>query len=186
MRMNEEAGADEIWSVKKKQQKEASAPKATKSSPARIRIQKDVSELEEYSTMKTVGLEEDPQNFTLEISPDEGMYKGGTFKFRFKIPDAYPHEPPAVNCMQRIYHPNINPSGEVCLNILRPDWKPVLSLSSVFVGLQYLFLEPNADDPLNKEAAEVLRRNRAQFIQNVNASMAGGSIDGVGFDDVRV
>jgi len=36
------------------------------------------------------------------------------------------------------------------LNILREDWKPVLNLSSVLVGLQYLFLEPNPDDPLNK------------------------------------
>ena len=40
--------------------------------------------------------------------------------------------------------------GNVCLNILREDWKPVLNLNSVMVGLQYLFLEPNADDPLNK------------------------------------
>ena len=36
------------------------------------------------------------------------------------------------------------------MNILREDWKPVLNLNSVMVGLQYLFLEPNADDPLNK------------------------------------
>ena len=42
--------------------------------------------------------------------------------------------------------------GNVCLNILREDWKPVLNLNSVMVGLQYLFLEPNADDPLNKGA----------------------------------
>ena len=38
----------------------------------------------------------------------------------------------------------------MCLNILREDWKPVLNLNSVIVGLQYLFLEPNAEDPLNK------------------------------------
>lgn len=38
----------------------------------------------------------------------------------------------------------------MCLNILREDWKPVLNLTSVMVGLQYLFLEPNPDDPLNK------------------------------------
>lgn len=38
----------------------------------------------------------------------------------------------------------------MCLNILREDWKPVLNLNAVMVGLQYLFLEPNADDPLNK------------------------------------
>ena len=52
--------------------------------------------------------------------------------------------------MLQIYHPNVDLEGNVCLNILREDWKPVLNLNSVMVGLQYLFLEPNADDPLNK------------------------------------
>ncbi len=51
---------------------------------------------------------------------------------------------------RKIYHPNVDLEGNVCLNILREDWKPVLNLNSVMVGLQYLFLEPNADDPLNK------------------------------------
>lgn len=53
-------------------------------------------------------------------------------------------------CSSQIYHPNVDLEGNVCLNILREDWKPVLNLNSVMVGLQYLFLEPNADDPLNK------------------------------------
>lgn len=44
----------------------------------------------------------------------------------------------------------------MCLNILREDWKPVLNLNSVMVGLQYLFLEPNADDPLNKGSLDLL------------------------------
>ena len=55
-----------------------------------------------------------------------------------------------VKCEQKIYHPNIDLEGNVCLNILREDWKPVLTINSVVYGLQYLFLEPNPDDPLNK------------------------------------
>lgn len=79
----------------------------------------------------------------------------------------------------------------------------MLNLNSVMVGLQYLFLEPNADDPLNKgmcnflrhsmgfslclaEAAEELRRNRDQFLSNVAASMGGRNIKGVQYDNVRV
>ena len=57
----------------------------------------------------------------------------------------------------QIYHPNVDLEGNVCLNILREDWKPVLNLNSVMVGLQYLFLEPNADDPLNKGEQAVCR-----------------------------
>lgn len=78
------------------------------------------------------------------------MYKTGSFHFTFAINNNYPHDPPKVKCTQKIYHPNLDHDGNVCLNILREDWKPVLNLNSVMVGLQYLFLEPNADDPLNK------------------------------------
>lgn len=79
-----------------------------------------------------------------------GMYKNGTFDFTFAINNNYPHDPPKVKCVQKIYHPNIDLEGNVCLNILREDWKPVLNLNSVMVGLQFLFIEPNAADPLNK------------------------------------
>ena len=101
----------------------------------------------------------------------------------------------------QIYHPNVDLEGNVCLNILREDWKPVLNLNSVMVGLQYLFLEPNADDPLNKgkfhlnpykfqltfafsEAALEMSKNRDQFLHNVKQSMRGGHIKGVHYDNV--
>ena len=78
-------------------------------------------------------------NFTLSIEPDEGMYKGGTFHFNFAINQNFPHDPPKVKCTQKIYHPNIDLEGNVCLNILREDWKPVLNLNAVIVGLQVRF-----------------------------------------------
>lgn len=78
-------------------------------------------------------------NFTLTIEPDEGMYKGGTFHFNFAINQNFPHDPPKVKCTQKIYHPNIDLEGNVCLNILREDWKPVLNLNAVIVGLQVRF-----------------------------------------------
>src|ERR1700722_1656199 len=145
---------------------------------------------------------DDILNFTLTIEPDEGMYKGGRFNFSFAINQNFPHDPPKVKCTQKIYHPNVDLEGNVCLNILREDWKPVLNLNSVMVGLQYLFLEPNADDPLNKgmsffegseikvtpftEAAEDLRKNREQFVLNVKSSMRGGNIRGVQYARVTV
>lgn len=127
---------------------------------------------------------DDILHFTLSISPDEGMYKGGVFTFTFNISQNFPHEPPKVKCTQKIYHPNIDLEGNVCLNILREDWKPVLNLNAVIVGLQFLFLEPNASDPLNKEAAEDLARDREGFKRNVRSSMAGGSVRGGGYDRV--
>lgn len=97
----------------------------------------DLSELSLGSTMKTEFPDpDDILNFKLIIEPDEGMYRGGRFVFSFKINQNFPHEPPKVECTQKIYHPNIDLQGKVCLNILREDWKPVLNLNAVIVGLQ--------------------------------------------------
>ena len=79
---------------------------------------------------------DDILNFTLTIEPDEGMYKGGVFNFSFSVNQNFPHDPPKVKCTQKIYHPNIDLEGNVCLNILREDWKPVLNLNAVIVGMQ--------------------------------------------------
>ncbi|XP_074926816.1 NEDD8-conjugating enzyme Ubc12 [Chelonoidis abingdonii] len=126
--------------------------------------------------------QDDLLNFKLVICPDEGFYKGGKFVFSFKVGQGYPHDPPKVKCETMVYHPNIDLEGNVCLNILREDWKPVLTINSIIYGLQYLFLEPNPEDPLNKEAAEVLQNNRRLFEQNVQRSMRGGYIGSTYFE----
>jgi len=170
-----------------KKNEDKGANKRPKTSAAQIRVQKDLTELDLPPTMTTDFPDPtDLLNFRLTIKPDEGMYEGGAFQFSFTINSNYPHEPPKVKCTQKIYHPNVDLEGNVCLNILREDWKPVLNLNSVMVGLQYLFLEPNADDPLNKEAAEELRRSREQFIRNVKQTLHGGTIKGVSYDSVAV
>ncbi|KAL3841670.1 hypothetical protein ACJMK2_019784 [Sinanodonta woodiana] len=154
-----------------------------KASAAQLRIQKDINEL---NLPKTCQMEfpdpDDLLNFKLIICPDEGFYRGGRFVFSFKVGQGYPHDPPKVKCETMVYHPNIDLEGNVCLNILREDWKPVLTINSIVYGLQYLFLEPNPEDPLNKEAAEILQNNRRLFEQNVSKSMRGGYIGSVYFD----
>ncbi|KAI0996427.1 hypothetical protein K3495_g11754 [Podosphaera aphanis] len=176
-----------IWSMKQQQQKNENAEttpgaKKKKVTAAILRVQKDLSELSLPSTMRTDFPDPDDMlNFSLIIEPDEGIYKGGRFHFTFVISQNFPHEAPKVKCVQKIYHPNIDTEGNVCLNILREDWKPVLNLQSIVVGLQFLFLEPNASDPLNKEAAEDLRSNREGFKKNVRVSMGGGMVKGQTF-----
>jgi len=179
-----------IWSMKQKQKEQAEnteggATKKKRVTAAQLRVQRDLQELSLGTTMKmSFPNPDDILNFTLTIEPDEGMYKGGSFHFNFAINQNFPHDPPKVKCTQKIYHPNIDLEGNVCLNILREDWKPVLNLNAVIVGMQFLFLEPNASDPLNKEAAEDLRLHREGFKRNVRASMGGGMVRNVQYDRV--
>jgi len=85
-----------------------------------------------------------------------------------------------------VYHPNIDWDGKVCLNILRQDWMPVLSLGSVIFGLMTLFLEPNPDDPLNKEAAQLMIDRPKDFERNVKDALRGGTVAGRKFKVVIV
>jgi ubiquitin-conjugating enzyme E2 M len=67
------------------------------------------------------------------------------------------------------------------LNILRADWKPVLGINAVILGLIFLFIEPNPNDPLNKEAAELMRNSESAFKDKVKKTLKGGNIDGFTF-----
>ena len=150
-----------------------------KKTPGEIRIQKDIAELD-GGNVATIDFPNpnDLTSFTVTVTPDTGLWKGAQYVFHFAIPALYPHEPPKVTCRVKIYHPNINLQGNVCLNILREDWKPVLDINAVIYGLIYLFYEPNPDDPLNHEAAELFRKDPRQFERVVQRTLKGHSMAG--------
>ncbi len=120
-------------------------------------------------------------HYVLTIRPNDGLYKGADFRFTVQLTGSYPYEPPKVACETLVYHPNIDFEGHVCLNILRQDWTPALNLNAVNFGLMTLFLEPNPDDPLNKDAAKLMLDKPADFNANVRQSLRGGHVAGKTF-----
>ncbi|KAI5953181.1 UBC12 [Candida jiufengensis] len=163
----------------------SSTTTSSKVSAAQLRVQKDISELDLPKSIKlTFPQTQDFFNFDLKIIPQDGYYKQGTFKFKIEISQNFPIEPPKIKCLNKIYHPNIDLDGNICLNILREDWSPVLSLNSILIGLNFLFLEPNPNDPLNKEAANMLVKDKKQFERNVYNSMRGSYISSTQYDRV--
>lgn len=153
--------------------------KRQKLSPGEIRVQKDISELDGGNCVSTHF--PDPNNlmnFLVTVTPDEGYWRNYSYQFQFKIPNLYPHEPPKIRCLDKIYHPNIDVNGSVCLNILRTGWKPVLDVNSIIYGLIVLFTNPNGEDPLNISASKLLRENPEAFKRNVSRSLRGLSVDG--------
>ncbi|KAM7516284.1 hypothetical protein LguiA_005867 [Lonicera macranthoides] len=171
-----------LFKVKEKQREVAENSNGKgpvkKQTAGELRLHKDISELNLPSTcvISFPNGKDDLMNFEISIRPDEGYYLGGTFLFTFQVSPIYPHEPPKVKCKTKVYHPNIDLEGNVCLNILREDWKPVLNINTVVYGLYHLFTEPNHEDPLNHDAAAVLRDNPKAFQSNVKKAMLGGVV----------
>lgn len=164
--------------VREKQRKEATdaATQRARQTAGELRLQKDLSDLTLPSNMSISFPEgkDKLMHFHITIMPDEGIYKNGRFIFEFTVPLGYPYDAPKVKCRTKVYHPNLDLEGNVCLNILREDWKPVLSISSVIHGLQFLFLDPNPEDPLNKDAATRLQENAKQFEAIVQRAILSG------------
>ena len=97
------------------------------------------------------------------MGPEGSPYYGGVFYLNITFPSNYPFKPPKVIFATKIYHPNINSSGGICLDILKDNWSPALTISKVLLSICSLLTDPNPDDPLVPEIARQFKRNRAEY-----------------------
>ena len=86
--------------------------------------------------------------------PKDTPYEGGIFEMELLLSDDYPMTPPKALFSTKIYHPNIDKLGRICLDILKSSWTPVLQIKSVLLSIQALLCSPDEKDFLNIEVAE--------------------------------
>jgi ubiquitin-conjugating enzyme E2 D/E len=111
------------------------------------------------------------------IGPEDTPYEGGIFKLDIKFGADYPYKPPKISFSTRIYHMNINASGGICLDILKDNWSPALTISKVLLSICSLLSDPNPSDPLVPELAKIYLENQATYMQNAREytlAYAGG------------
>lgn len=97
-------------------------------------------------------------HITLE-GPEGTPYYGGMFHLEMFLPDDYPLSSPQVRFTTKIYHPNIDSVGRICLDILKDMWSPALTIVKVVLSIQSLLAEPNIEDPLNNQVASHWQRD---------------------------
>ncbi|KPP66486.1 ubiquitin-conjugating enzyme E2 D4-like [Scleropages formosus] len=94
------------------------------------------------------------------MGPNDSPFQGGVFFLTIHFPTDYPFKPPKVAFTTKIFHPNINSNGSICLDILRSQWSPALTVSKVLLSICSLLCDPNPDDPLVPEIAHTYKADR--------------------------
>lgn len=139
------------------------------------RIQKEIKILvENPEELNREGItlfpsESNIQNFHGSIIGPVGTpYAGLKYELEIKIGTDYPMKPPYVRFVgPKIYHPNVNITGDICLDILKTEWAPTLSLAKMMLSICSLLNEPNPSSPLNPGAANDWINNKPKFEEEV-------------------
>uniref|UniRef100_A0A7N2R3E1 UBC core domain-containing protein n=1 Tax=Quercus lobata TaxID=97700 RepID=A0A7N2R3E1_QUELO len=118
------------------------------------------------------------------MGPTDSPYAGGVFLVTIHFPPDYPFKPPKavddqalerafssyddileskVAFRTKVFHPNINSNGSICLDILKEQWSPALTISKVLLSICSLLTDPNPDDPLVPEIAHMYKTDRAKY-----------------------
>lgn len=97
------------------------------------------------------------------MGPGDSPFEGGVFKLAISFPKDYPFKPPKVVFLTKIYHPNISTHGDICLDILKAQWSPALSIAKVLLSICVLMCDPNPHDPLMPKVASLYLNNRALY-----------------------
>ncbi|XP_067622858.1 ubiquitin-conjugating enzyme E2 E1 [Eurosta solidaginis] len=96
------------------------------------------------------------------LGPPGSVYEGGVFFLDIHFSPEYPFKPPKVTFRTRIYHCNINSQGVICLDILKDNWSPALTISKVLLSICSLLTDCNPADPLVGSIATQYLQNREE------------------------
>jgi ubiquitin-conjugating enzyme E2 D len=126
---------------------------------SRIRILSDLNDIEQNPPSHvSAGVIDDSNIYEWEatiIGPALSPYSGGIFNLSIMFSENYPFKPPIIKFITKIFHPNIDLSGNICLDILNTKWSPAMKISNVLLSITSLLDDPNPNDPLNKNAAKL-------------------------------
>jgi len=128
------------------------------------RISKELQEINKEPVLNcTTGPVDESDLFRWQatiIGPDATPYEGGVFCLDIQFPVDYPFSPPKVKFVTKVYHCNISGTGGICLDILKDKWSPALTITKVLLSICSLLADPNPDDPLVPDIADLFRTDR--------------------------
>eukprot|EP01113_Clastostelium_recurvatum_P029885 TRINITY_DN3615_c0_g1_i1.p1 TRINITY_DN3615_c0_g1~~TRINITY_DN3615_c0_g1_i1.p1 ORF type:complete len:160 (-),score=6.54 TRINITY_DN3615_c0_g1_i1:108-587(-) len=97
------------------------------------------------------------------------IWEGAVYPITMEFNEDYPSKPPKCRFPQGFFHPNIYPSGTVCLSILNEDddWKPSITVKQILLGVQDLLDTPNPNSPAQADAYQLFVRDKHEYVRRV-------------------
>ncbi len=98
-------------------------------------------------------------------------WDGGVYKVSLEFSDEYPSKPPKCKFVPPLFHPNVYPSGTICLSILNEEegWRPAITIKQMLLGIQDLLDDPNPNSPAQSEAYNLFMNNKSEYVRRVKA-----------------
>ncbi|VWU52904.1 ubiquitin-conjugating enzyme, putative [Hepatocystis sp. ex Piliocolobus tephrosceles] len=144
----------------------------TRSSKELLRLQKELKDIEKENVQEIDAHVKNSNMFEWVgyIKGPEGTpYENGHFVLDITIPNDYPYNPPKIKFNTKIWHPNISSqTGAICLNVLKSEWSPALTIRTALLSIQALLSDPEPDDPQDAEVAKMYKENYSLFIKTAS------------------
>lgn len=136
------------------------------------RVLRDIKLLSENNTLNLEVIKTNEIECDIK-GPSDTPYEKGQWRIRIMFPEDYPFKSPSVGFLNKIFHPNVDyGSGSICLNVLNQSWTPIYTAVHIIdTFIPQLLTYPNAEDPLNPEAAKMLLDSPDTFNKYVKSSI---------------
>lgn len=137
-------------------------------SETRMKIElKEVCKDDQTSGVSASMVGDDMRHLKGRIQGPSGTpYEGGVFEIDIQLPHQYPFVPPKMNFVTKVWHPNISSqTGAICLDILKDQWSPALTIKTALLSLQALLSAPEPDDPQDAQVAAMYKNDHDTYTQ---------------------
>ena len=120
----------------------------------------------------------DMMNWETGIPGKDGTdWAGGVHKVDMHFSNDFPSKPPKCKFVPPLFHPNIYPSGTICLSILNDEppegtWRPAITVKQILLGVHDLLDNPNPNSPAQREAYEIFQTDKAEYRKRVRQQAA--------------
>jgi len=128
------------------------------------RLQREFDELKKDTKLQSEIKQNSVYDWDILMKgPPDSPYEKGMFWLNITFSADHPFKPPNVLFKTKIYHPNINETGNICIDILKDKWTPVFSVTKIIIAIQVLLNDPNPHDPLLQDVADLYLNDRHEY-----------------------